>query len=105
MPRQRIEQRLALRRVVQPLVELRVPFTLSRQAIDDVERGTVWEEALLFCPPQVRVVGLSATVPNVEELGRWIGKPGRMVAAVTDDGFTQMIKRALAQDETQPKDK
>jgi uncharacterized linocin/CFP29 family protein len=24
---------------VQPLVELRVPFTLSRQAIDDVERG------------------------------------------------------------------
>lgn len=30
----------ALRRVVQPLVELRVPFTLSRQAIDDVERGS-----------------------------------------------------------------
>ena len=42
---------------------------------------------------------------EVEELGRWIGKPGRMVAAVTDEGFTQMIKRALAQDETQPKDK
>ena len=42
---------------------------------------------------------------EVEELGRWIGKPGRMVAAVTDTAFTQMIKRALAQDETQPKDK
>ena len=26
-------------REVQPLVELRVPFELSRQAIDDVERG------------------------------------------------------------------
>ena len=42
---------------------------------------------------------------EVEEPGRWIGKPGRMVAAVTDTAFTQMIKRALAQDETQPKDK
>jgi uncharacterized linocin/CFP29 family protein len=29
----------AVRRVVTPLVELRVPFTLARQAIDDVERG------------------------------------------------------------------
>ncbi|MGW6425487.1 family 1 encapsulin nanocompartment shell protein [Nocardia sp. NPDC055053] len=30
---------LAHQRVVQPLVELRVPFTLSRQELDDVERG------------------------------------------------------------------
>jgi uncharacterized linocin/CFP29 family protein len=27
-------------RVVQPLVELRVPFTVERQAVDDVERGS-----------------------------------------------------------------
>ncbi|GAA5234237.1 bacteriocin [Verticiella sediminum] len=36
----------AVRREVRPLVELRVPFTLSRQAIDDVERGSLdsdWE--------------------------------------------------------------
>ena len=32
----------------------------------------------------------------IEELGRWIGKPGRMVAAVTDEQFTNMIKRASA---------
>ena len=31
---------LARRREVKPLVELRVPFELSRQAIDDVERGS-----------------------------------------------------------------
>lgn len=31
---------LASRREVKPLVELRVPFELSRQAIDDVERGS-----------------------------------------------------------------
>jgi len=32
---------------------------------------------------------------EVEELGRWIGKPGRMVAAVTDEVFAQMIRRTL----------
>ncbi|MBB2200828.1 family 1 encapsulin nanocompartment shell protein [Gluconacetobacter tumulisoli] len=31
----------ALRREVLPLVELRVPFSLSREAIDDVERGAL----------------------------------------------------------------
>src|SRR5215813_11974488 len=31
---------LASQRAVKPLVELRVPFELSRQAIDDVERGS-----------------------------------------------------------------
>jgi uncharacterized linocin/CFP29 family protein len=30
----------AARRIVSPVVELRVPFTLSRQAVDDVERGS-----------------------------------------------------------------
>ncbi|MGW6199051.1 family 1 encapsulin nanocompartment shell protein [Kribbella sp. NPDC055110] len=30
---------LALRRLSQPIIELRVPFTVSRQAVDDVERG------------------------------------------------------------------
>ena len=38
---------------------------------------------------------------EVEELGRWIGKPGRMVAAVTDEAFAQMIRRALTQKKTE----
>ncbi len=40
----------------------------------------------------------SVELVEIEELGRWIGKPGRMVAAVTDDAFTQIIRRALEQD-------
>ena len=40
--------------------------------LDDAERGTVWEEALMFSPPQVRFLALSATVPNIEEVADWI---------------------------------
>ncbi len=40
--------------------------------LDDKERGTVWEESLIFLPPGVRVIALSATIQNVEELGNWI---------------------------------
>ncbi len=41
--------------------------------LDDAERGTVWEESLIHAPPQMRMVCLSATVPNVRELADWIG--------------------------------
>jgi superfamily II RNA helicase len=40
--------------------------------LDDRERGTVWEESLIFLPPKTRVIALSATVENVEELGGWM---------------------------------
>jgi len=39
-------------------------------------------------------------IVEVFELGSWIGKPGRMLAAVTDTGFATMIKRASAEEET-----
>lgn len=34
----------------------------------------------------------------IAELGRWIGKPGRKIAAVTDENFKNMIKRAFAEE-------
>ena len=40
--------------------------------LDDPERGTVWEEAILFTPPHINLLCLSATIPNVEELAQWI---------------------------------
>ncbi len=40
--------------------------------LDDVERGTVWEEAIMFSPEHIRFVALSATAPNIEELAQWI---------------------------------
>ncbi len=39
--------------------------------LDDFERGTVWEESLIFMPDHMKVLGLSATVPNVDELAGW----------------------------------
>jgi superfamily II RNA helicase len=40
--------------------------------LDDYERGTVWEESLIFLPGHMNVLGLSATVPNIDELAGWL---------------------------------
>jgi superfamily II RNA helicase len=40
--------------------------------LDDIERGTVWEESIIFAPEHIRILCLSATVPNLEALARWI---------------------------------
>ncbi len=40
--------------------------------LDDIERGTVWEESIIFAPGHIRILCLSATVPNLEPLARWI---------------------------------
>lgn len=40
--------------------------------LDDAERGTTWEESILFAPPHVKFLGLSATVPNITEIANWI---------------------------------
>lgn len=42
--------------------------------LDDPERGTVWEESLIFAPPDIRMICLSATVSNVHELGEWLSE-------------------------------
>ncbi len=40
--------------------------------LDDVERGTVWEEALMLLPKHMKIIALSATVPNVREISSWM---------------------------------
>jgi len=40
--------------------------------IDNEERGTVWEESLIFLPNHMNVLCLSATIPNINEFAGWI---------------------------------
>ncbi len=40
--------------------------------MDDLERGTVWEESLIFAPEFIRFICLSATIANLDELGSWL---------------------------------
>ncbi len=40
--------------------------------LDDPSRGTVWEESLIFAPPHVKFICLSATIQNLEQFGNWL---------------------------------
>ncbi|MFH1288707.1 MAG: DEAD/DEAH box helicase [bacterium] len=40
--------------------------------IDNEERGTVWEESIIFLPEHMKILALSATIPNINELAEWI---------------------------------
>ena len=51
--------------------------------IDNPERGTVWEESLIFLPKHMKLLGLSATIPNIKQFAAWIesihNKPVKVV--------------------------
>jgi superfamily II RNA helicase len=51
--------------------------------LGDVERGTAWEEVILLASPATRLLLLSASIPNADELAGWLtevrGQPPRVV--------------------------
>jgi len=40
--------------------------------MNDRQRGTVWEESIIYCPREIQLVALSATVANSDQLTDWI---------------------------------
>ncbi len=48
----------------------------------DEGRGTVWEEIIINCPWDIQVIGLSATVGNIDEIGEWISEVHRPIRKV-----------------------
>lgn len=40
--------------------------------MNDSQRGTVWEESIIYCPPNIQLVALSATIDNSGQLTDWI---------------------------------
>ena len=53
--------------------------------LDDRERGTTWEEVLIYLPQPVQIVGLSATLSNLGEFSAWLEEVrGRKVRVVEE---------------------
>lgn len=42
------------------------------QYIADPERGVVWEETIIFCPAQARLLLLSASIGNPQDVAAWL---------------------------------
>ena len=60
--------------------------------ISDRYRGTVWEESIIYCPPSIQLVALSATIGNPEELTDWIEQV--RINACATNGKSQPIAHA-----------
>jgi ATP-dependent RNA helicase HelY len=53
--------------------------------LQDAYRGPVWEEVIIHLPPAVRLVCLSATVSNADELTEWISTVRGPTTSVVED--------------------
>jgi ATP-dependent RNA helicase HelY len=54
--------------------------------LSDQDRGVVWEEVLIYLPPRVKLLLLSATISNAEELCDWLMKNRGTRALVVKSG-------------------
>lgn len=54
--------------------------------LSDPDRGVVWEEVLIYLPPRVRLLLLSATVSNAKEVRDWLIKNRNTKASVVRSG-------------------
>jgi len=53
--------------------------------IDDMPRGSVWEEIVIQAPAHIKLVGLSATIGNYRELADWMSENrGHLDTVYTD---------------------
>ncbi len=55
-----------------PLADVEAVVLDECHYMNDSQRGTVWEESIIHCPPSVQLVALSATVANAGQLTDWI---------------------------------
>jgi superfamily II RNA helicase len=54
------------------LVDLEAVVLDECHYMNDRQRGTVWEESIIYCPPDIQLIALSATIANAEQLTDWI---------------------------------
>jgi len=53
--------------------------------MNDVERGTVWEESVIYAPHTIQLVALSATVANARDLCDWVSQIHAPTELITSD--------------------
>ncbi|MBW3093465.1 DEAD/DEAH box helicase [Bifidobacterium sp. 82T10] len=84
---------------------------LSYVILDEVHyladrfRGPVWEEVIIHLPQSVRIIGLSATVSNVEDFSQWITSVrGETTLVVSERRPVPLEQHVLVQadDHTEP---
>lgn len=69
--------------------------------MNDEQRGTVWEESIIYCPTNVQIIALSATVANADELTDWINTVHSKTELVNTD-FRPVPLRFYYFDSSQP---
>ena len=68
-----------------PLADVEAVVLDECHYMNDAQRGTVWEESIIHCPPSVQLVALSATVANAGQLTDWIEKVHGPTTLVVSD--------------------
>lgn len=53
--------------------------------MNDTDRGTVWEESIIYSPRKVQLVGLSATVANAAQMCEWLEEIHGPTRLITTD--------------------
>lgn len=69
--------------------------------MNDEQRGTVWEESIIYCPTNIQIIALSATVANCDELTNWINTVHSQTKLVNTD-FRPVPLRFFYFDSSQP---
>lgn len=69
--------------------------------MNDEQRGTVWEESIIYCPTNVQIVALSATVANADKLTEWINTVHSRTELINTD-FRPVPLRFYYFDSSQP---
>ena len=69
--------------------------------MNDEQRGTVWEESIIYCPVNIQIIALSATVANADELTAWINTVHSDTKLVNTD-FRPVPLRFYYFDSSQP---
>jgi len=69
--------------------------------MNDEQRGTVWEESIIYCPSNIKFIALSATVANAKDLTDWINTVHSDTRLVNTDFRPVPLRHYYYSDETQ----